>query len=456
MKLANVRFLSKANIRKNKRGNIVRILIVLLVLSLTLISSFAITVTDAVNEYKEDFRARALEVDPWDGHLDEDTLESIRNVDHVEDIYMLEGMRDCMFDVVETDDEELSESIGSEDVYVWAWSLIGDEKRSVIAGKALDESPTFSCIIPSMFYPFENVYDEESGSNKNNLDYIDGESLIGKTITIKASADNYETLYNYYENGYGANEWVQLPVLEYKLKIVGVYYSSPTAAGYFDEIYVSSETGKLITEMALKAGGYNLDSDENIIEKWWSTPSLHTHYLIVDDFDNISYVYNELSEMGISCSPDSELGLKNGVETMANVLSVGGVLLTIATVLLCLVNLIQSSTQAVMTRKGEIGLMKAIGYKNKQIFGCFYYEQLSLTFGGCVIGGIVSAVIIAISNFIFEHSNYVDRLYVVDWNCYLVFLAVSVLFAVIVPLICQLFTLRKLTKIQPKDAMCEN
>ena len=455
MKLANVRFLAKANIRKNKRGNIVRILIVLLVLSLTLISSYAITVTSAVNEFKEIFRARALEVDPWDGYLDEDTLESIRNVDHVEDIYMLEGMRDCVFNILETDDEELQKSIDSKESSVWAWSLIGEEDRSVIAGKSLDESPTFSCVIPSLFYPYDDYYDAESESEIKNLDYIDGESLIGKTITVKAFGDSYETLYNYYENGYGANEWVQLPALEFNLKIVGVYYASPIGA-YFDEIYVSSETGRLITEMALEADGYDLDSDENVIEKWWSTPSLRTHYVIVDDCNNISYVYNKLIEMGVSCAPDPEFELNNGADTIASVLSVAGTFLIIATAILCLINLIQSSTQAVMTRKGEIGLMKAIGYKNKQIFGCFYYEQLSLTFGGCVIGGVVSAVIIAISNFIFEHSNYVDRLYVIDWNNYLMFLAISVLIAVIVPLICQLFTLRKLTKIQPKDAMTEN
>lgn len=51
----------------------------------------------------------------------------------------------------------------------------------VMAGKSLDESPVYSCIIPSLFYPFE--YE----NTDSDLNYIDGESLIGKTITVTPS-----------------------------------------------------------------------------------------------------------------------------------------------------------------------------------------------------------------------------------------------------------------------------
>lgn len=39
--------------------------------------------------------------------------------------------------------------------YLNIWSLFKNEKRSVIAGKTLDESPVLSCVVPSDFYPFE-------------------------------------------------------------------------------------------------------------------------------------------------------------------------------------------------------------------------------------------------------------------------------------------------------------
>lgn len=142
MKLTNVQFLAKANINNNKKSNAVRIFTVMLVLSLTLISSFAITVSEAVNKYKEDFRACTLEIDPWNKTLDEETLENIRKIEHVEDVYIEKGIRDQAFDISEITDQELQGKIEREEAGVQAWSLIGDEKRSVIAGKTLDELRT--------------------------------------------------------------------------------------------------------------------------------------------------------------------------------------------------------------------------------------------------------------------------------------------------------------------------
>lgn len=64
MKLTNVNFLAKANAKINKNEKGIKIVSALLVISITLISAFSITVTKAVNEYKEDYRARTLQVDP--------------------------------------------------------------------------------------------------------------------------------------------------------------------------------------------------------------------------------------------------------------------------------------------------------------------------------------------------------------------------------------------------------
>ena len=60
MKLTNINFLAKANAKVNKNEKGIKIISALLVISLTLISAFSIVVTKAVDEYKEDFRARTL------------------------------------------------------------------------------------------------------------------------------------------------------------------------------------------------------------------------------------------------------------------------------------------------------------------------------------------------------------------------------------------------------------
>lgn len=456
MKIKNIRFLARANIKGNKKSNVILVLMILLVTFLTLISSFSVTVTNAVNEYKEDFRARSLEVDPWRHKLDNEMLESIKQVEHVEDVYMLQGMRNQIFEILDISDEngtyeELQQQITDRSGYVDTWSLIGDEKRSVIAGKTLDKSPEFSCIIPGLFYPF----DDTEGLN-NNLDYIDGESLIGKTLTVTSNNGEYfEFLYNYFNNGIGGNEWAYMPALEYKLKIVGVYYASPTAAGYYDIIYVSEETGRLIEEMALEAGLNYLTDNTSDVVKWWNTPSLRTHYVLVDNYENISDVFNELSDLEVECADSPELGIKESVITISGILSIAGIFLIGATALLCIINLIQSTTITLKNRKGEIGLLKAIGYKNRQLFFTMYYEQLILTLKGFLIGGGFSAIFIVIANIINTHGTYVGRLYIVNWYDYLLFLLISLSVVVIIPLLCQIITFQTLSKIQPKDAMNE-
>lgn len=150
MKLTNVNFLAKANAKINKNVKGIKIVSALLVISITLISAFSITVTKAVNEYKEDYRARTLEVDPWLSKLDDNVIESIKNTEHVVDIFPLEGIRNDSFSITQTSNQEFQNRIDDKgDAHIGIWSLLGDEKRSVIAGKTLDESPVLSCFIPN-------------------------------------------------------------------------------------------------------------------------------------------------------------------------------------------------------------------------------------------------------------------------------------------------------------------
>lgn len=453
MKLKNIRFLSEANIKGNKKSSYTVLFVCLLVVSLTLILSFSVVINNSVNEYKNDVRARMIELSPCEnGEITEELKARIMSLEHIESVNTLKGMRNQYINIVDIseydkdcrdifNDNKLSDSFAS------IWSLIGDEKMSVIAGESLDETPVFSCIIPSLFYPFEYETTDE------NLNYIDGESLIGKTITIKPSGNNgFETLYNIDPSvSPYTNEWMYLPALEYKLKVVGVYYASPTAKGYYEHIYVSEETGRLILEKAITAS--SIDNKESEFMKWWNTPSLRTHYIVIDDYDNLTEVCNNLFEIGINVSPTPELGIRNGVMMISKIFSVASTLFIIVSLILCIVNLVQSTILSLLNRKAEIGLLKAMGYKTSNIFSCMYYEQLSLTLKGCFIGALISSVVILITNYIFNHSTYVNRLYVVDWKYYFTFLMVSVTIAIVVPLICQVCSLHKLLKIHPKEAM---
>lgn len=458
MKLTNVRFLAKNNIKGNSKSKSVVALMCILALSVTIISSFSVTVTNALNLYKSDFRSHSLELYPSDRLITDDVVKSIENIDHVKGVYPLMGTRGVSFDVLNVEDDsgtknEIMSNADSRDVYIEAHSLIGDEKRPVIAGKTLDESPTFSCIVPDLFYPYDDYYNEQTGY-KNDLEYIDGESLVGQTITVVPFGGYYECTFNYegVEEGLGESDIAMLPALEYKLKVVGVYYDAPTQFGNYNTIFYSEETGRQIEEMALKASNIDLSSETSRVANWWKNKSLRIHYVEVDDYENIPEVQNRLGELGFFL-PDSMFVVPESVSNMANILSLPCYILIFAIAVICIINIIQSTTSTLKKRKSEIGLLKAVGYKDRQILLCFCYEQLSLTIKGFVIGGGLSAIIIAVANFINYHRTFNDRLYIVNWSDYFMFLSIAFAVAVIVPLLCQLITIHKLSKIQPKDAI---
>ena len=452
MKLTNVNFLAKANAKINKNEKGIKIVSALLVISITLISAFSITVTKAVNEYKEDYRARTLEVDPWLSELDDNVIESIKNTQHVVDIFPLEGIRKEAFNIVQSSDENLQKMIDQEkNNYLNIWSLFKNEKRSVIAGKTLDES-RLKAAVSRTAQSLKNM-DESFRLNENKKpDYIDGEGLIGKTITVKAINNMLIQPYNI--DGSSESGSLELPAIEYKLKVVGTYYLSPTETGYYDSIYISEETATKILDDALTKGGYSKDN-ETTVGKWWNDLSLRTHYVVVDDFENIESVYNALTDMNVCCADDSELGIQDSIVNASNIFSFASVFLIISTVLLSVIMIIQSTANALSLRKSDIGLLKAIGYRNSQIFACLYCEQLRVTFTGFVVGTIISIIVTAVSNLFFANRNFIDRLYIINWGTFGILLAISFLIVTIVPLICQLIALRKLNKIQPKDAMNE-
>lgn len=450
MKFKNIRFLAKANTRRNIKSTSVFTTMLILTISLTLISSFSVAISNGVNKYKSTVSARSAEMTPLNRKLDEDTINEILNIEHVESVSMLEGMRDQMFELSKVSennktDEKMTQLIEDRYGLLSAYSLIGDEKREVISGKRLDESPAFSCIIPSNFYPFDDYEDDFNST----VDYIDGETLIGKTLTVKPWLDKYETLYNCAE----FNEWIYLPAIEYELKVVGVYEETPTNDGYPDLIFVSSETGKLIEEMAFEAADVTF-SDE--VEEWRNNSYMRNHYVTVDDYNNFGYVYNALIDMGVDCSRSLELNLSESVFIISSIFSIASLLLTVSTIVLSIINIMQSSIDYLSSKKGEIGLLKAIGYKDHQIFSTMIYEQISVTMRAFFIGATASTILVAIINLINSQRSYMSRIYVVNWNIFLSFLGLSLIISIIVPLVCQLLTFYKLRKIQPKDAMNDN
>lgn len=441
MKIQNVHFLAKANLKGNKKTTAIFVTMVILVVSLTFVLSFSTSVQKNVNSYKTNISARTFYITPFRHKLDEKTIDNISQINHIESVFPQQGLRDQGFFLEAVSDfPDIQQKIDNEKAFICVWTLVGNESKNVVSGKTLAESPAYSCLIPDSFYPFN--LPEGMTQYSGNLDFIDGKKLVGKKLTLYTKS--YE-FWRCVDINLG-QDFEYLNEIEIELEVVGVYHLEPTTEGNPNMLLVSEETGKLIEDNAL------IDYYGDIPE-WRNNMSMRDYYIIVDEYDNIDYVKNELAEMNVDYSPYSELGIDETVFIISNLLNVISILLVVSTIVLNIINIMQSSVNSLINRKGEIGLLKAIGYKNSHIFFALYHEQGIITLKGVLTGGIISALIVFAINAVNDNISLSNRLYIIKWNGFFLFFSISVLIAVVVPLICQLICLKKLNKIQPYDAM---
>ena len=445
MKFRDTLFLAKANLKGNRHNNLGVVMISILCISLTVISLLSFTLSEKVNEYKDDFRARTIEAYPYSRFFDDGTLTEISGIEHVESIDIEDEMRVQFFNIDNICDEkgtynEVQQLIDEKDSLISVWSLIQGEERPVIAGKSLAEKPEFSCIVPHLFYPFDaDIYGEKG------LKYIDGESLIGKTLKLSVAGEGFNI--DFFDGKEARRTTV--PSFDVELNIVGVYYASVTADGDPGMVYISEDTGKEFLKTAVNnVGGNNTELTE-----FMNKPEYCNLHITVDDFDNVDEVYNALREMNIYVVEGTELGINPNTTVISTFFNILSILITSSTLIISLIIIFQSSKNVIDGKKSELGMMKAIGYKDKQIFGYITLEQIIITVRGFIIGIGVSAIVVAIINIVNYNGNYASRIYIIDWMDYLVFTAIAFAFVVFVPLICELLFLHKLTKIQPREAM---
>ncbi len=450
MKLQSLHFLTKSNIKGNKNSGIITLLVCMLTIAVTVVSCFSVTTINTMNKYKNDYRARALSLVPSPKLLTSDAIRAIESLEHVEDVSESIGLKGYdLYAITETDSEVINAKLSDCTTAIHIGGLYENETLEVVKGEGLDTAPAFSCLVPSIFYPFEDVGDF------NDLNYIDGTTLIGKTIKVKAY--NGKVSMSYFSlDGNGELQFFDevLSSPEFTLKIVGTYPCGYSTSGSFISLFVSDETNLMMSEMVLAESGVDLSDMQNSLSFWWNTPEYHEYFVIVDDYDNIPEVYNKVkNELGYGISSTGEKPKDENVELLSIIFKFVGTFLTISILFISVIILIQSSVNSIRERKGFIGLMKAIGYKNHQIFASLIYEQLYMTLKAFLIGGAISTAVVLVANYFFKHGTYRQMQYIIDMKVFYIFLGVSFLIALLVPLVTQLLLLRKLIKIQPREAM---
>ncbi len=456
MKIKSIHFLSKSNIKGNKSATAVTVLLCMLVVAITVISCFFVTMTGIMSDYKNDYRSRTMYLSPASKSITEEAIKAIEEHAHVESVIdVSSAVRYNSFELIGASDPKLAEKIMTVESSVMVEGLYRGEQKQVLKGKTLDKAPVFSCLVPSIFYPFDRG---EENINAVDLDYIDGRTLIGETFTVKGWESRvYVNYWNVpdVEGNCTQGDDTPLACPEFRFTVVGTYPCSYSTSGSFIEIMISEETDRLMSEMIFEESGIDLEANDHPIAVWWNTPSVHDYRIVVDSRESIPEVYDVVrTQMGYNTSRYSnDLELDDTTKLMHTFFTKVGLFITIAVLFVSVILLVQSSVNSIRERKGIIGLMKAIGYKNHQVFFSLVYEQLYMTLRAAVIGGVISFVIVSVVNYRFNHGTFKQLQYVIDWKVYFVMLVASFLIALLIPLITELLLLNKIVKIEPREAM---
>ncbi len=463
MRINNNLFLAKANLKGSKKKNTVMVMMILSVISVTLLVGFLGVANTVLEQNKNAKVYRQAVIFPKTEHEEVDSvgvtnknINEILSIDHViscekEDLPYTAYQSVTVTQILDENSKNISDTTNetslkkiNEDMC----SQIYDEDSvtKVVKGTNLDKSPVMSCILPDTFTYVEYDYEKDEFTGKKER--IATESLLGKTLSV----DLEYNINLFKKSGVGySGDWVNLPKISYQLKVVGIYhYSQSTALDGSPDIVISKATAEKIDEMAIDNAVKNGMKDD--LEDYINDEQAREYIVTADSIENINEVIDTLFEKGVNVVGSVGV-LDESMLTFTAVFGGVGTFLTVAILLLTVINIFLSVHNNIAERKAEIGLMKAVGYKTSQIFYSMYLENIILAVKALLIGGALSAVTVLIINLVNSAGDTIQQTYVMPWLSFLILLAIAFGVILVIPLVCLLIMVYNIAKIQPQEAM---
>ena len=453
MKLINTFRLARLNLKGLKRKKLIIIMMSLSVVCITVLAGFLNLTNDILQQQKSKLLFRQVTVFPelappqtYKG-VNEKTMDEILSVDHIIDseFKQFEEYQHITIEAIEdengndvTDSSEFDINELNEGVHTVA--VDKEFTTKAISGQQLEDAPVMSCLVPD--------YAEKLIVETRRYEKFDPGPLLGKTLTI--NCDYSLRLFQKSELGGYTDDFFDVANITYKLKVVGVYHhSNETAVFGSSDIVVSPETVTAIENMALSKA-----QEEGVVDvsDYINDPYARELLLTVDSYENVPYVENKLTELGYFAA--STGSLYQDVEYYSSYFSGAATFLLGAVMLLTVVMLFLSVHNSISSRKGQIGLMKALGYKTSQIFLSMYLENVITAFKALLVGGAISALAVFTINMLNTNSGDAFLFsYVLPWSDFAILLVIALAVILIIPLICQLIMINMIAKIQPQEAM---
>lgn len=457
MKLQNTLFISKANLKGSKKEKAVLIMMILSIIAIVVLGGYLSLVNDIMSAHKNNLLVRQIYIFPptalgevRDKPLDEASIDEILSLNHVLSGEFQPYAGYQFPEIVSVKDEQGNDITNSSEEYDVEkltknlWEMMPDDELSMVSvsGQQLKDAPVMSCIVPDNGYYIDMENDRDV--------FVDTSHLLGKTLGM--SCDYQIHVYNKETNGGYSDDWTQVANITYELKVVGVYhYANETSINGAPDILISPETVMELENMALEKAQSKNNSISGI-DDYINDKFARPYVVTVDEYDNVSEVMSEIKDLGFE---SFERGFLNpSVLTFSSFFSGCATFLIIAIMLLTIINLFLSVHSNLNERKGQIGLMKALGFKTSQIFFSTYMENVLSAFKALIIGGVISALaVLGINAFVSTSENSFLISYVLPWSDFAILLIISLAVILIIPLICQLIMINMIAKIQPQEAM---
>ncbi len=444
MKLKYYNIITKSNKKRNSKNITVCILVTLATFLLVVSGVYLSTFGDYVTTQMETPEFTSCDIYPnidglYNTSLTEDVLEDIENVPHVTALYKETGVDGGgeVESIIYADGTSYKPEEGKEISELQVDQAYPDQKVPIIAGKTLEESPVYSCLVPNYFSLNSEDWD-------NNI-FLNGEDFIGSTITM--NCNNFFRSIVVKDDGVYP---VAVPEVEVVFKVVGVYALNANTYGEPVNLRITNDTALQIEKDALST----LSPDDEMLSdlSYDKSSELYGYILTVDSLDNVDAVVQEVQAMGVDITYPryaTYAGIRLTIFTSISLV----LMLTVS--ILGIVNIFLSVSNNLLSRKKEIGLYKAIGYTNRNIGISMYFEQFKVAIKGFVIGETISIVLIIIFNYLNSNGEFGGRYLIIQPEQLIGVTIFALAFAIIIPLICVLIMMKKLNKIEPKDAMGE-
>lgn len=269
-----------------------------------------------------------------DVEFTEEQIEKIKNLEHVE-LIVNEKYYFGNRTEVSTFDKESEEGILSLKV------LLNKDDIKIKKGTNLENK--YELVCSDTFYPHE--FDERMYRDL----FIPSSEFIGKEIEVISSNED-------------------LDGKKVTLKIVGSYENKYMETA--NTCYTDMET---YNEISSKYAGWvgSYDEKGNLIEKEYN--KYYDYFVVIDSKDNISSVLDELRRMNVEYYPYSYTDF-----TFMNMLLIIPIVIGIVVIILTLNILYSFISKKNTNRLNNIGILKAIGYDEKDIISLNFKENTIL------------------------------------------------------------------------------